>query len=400
MEINPPELERTIGMEVYKSKTPGIGGVLKHLPEDFVVEEITKEGKVLEVYRGEEQKEEDPGEPKDALHLTMQKYNWDTLRAVKEISKRLHISHMRVGYAGTKDKRALTAQRISVWKGRIEDVQKAVIKDIYFKDYEYADFAINLGDLKGNRFTVTVRNIEEDEDSIRERVGRIIKELYGQVPAFYGLQRFGTIRPITHLVGKEILRGNYKEALMIYLAKDYAEEKPDIREARKRLMETSDYREALKAFPEHLGYESAILNYLVQHPEDYIGAFQVLPKNLSMMFVHAYQGYIYNRVLSEYIRRRIPVERLPLPGFSTGIDEITTGLLQQEGIELEQFRVRKASWMGSKGDYRECFTPVEDLQMLDVSADELNGGKNKAVIRFSLRKGNYATVLLREIMKN
>jgi len=400
MEINPPELERSLGMEVYKSKTAGIGGALKALPEDFTVEEIGIDGGLAGVCNPAEAVEEDPGELGDNLHLTMQKYNWDTMRAVKEIAKRLHVSVGRIGYAGTKDKRAVTAQRISIWKMRMEDVQRVQIKDILLRDYEYSDRRIELGDLEGNRFTVVVRDLGGDLGRVGERINAVIGELYGQVPAFYGVQRFGTTRPITHLVGREIVKGDFYGALMVYLAKDYPGEKAEIREARKRLMETGDFREALKSFPERLGYENAMLNYLVQRPEDYVGAFRVLPKNLSMMFVHAYQGYIYNRALSGYIRRGIPVERLPLPGFATDLDEITAELIDEEGVELEQFRVCRAPWMGSKGDYRECFTPVEDFELVDVSADELNSGKNKAVMRFSLQKGNYATVLLREIMKN
>jgi len=116
-----------------------------------------------------------------------------------------------------------------------------------------------------------VRDLGGDLGRVGERINAVIGELYGQVPAFYGVQRFGTTRPITHLVGREIVKGDFYGALMVYLAKDYPGEKAEIREARKRLMETGDFREALKSFPERLGYENAMLNYLVQRPEDYVG---------------------------------------------------------------------------------------------------------------------------------
>lgn len=399
MEINPPKIEKLIGMEVYKSHSEGTGGRIKVLPEDFVVEEITTEGEVVEV--GEPDAEAgSPGSEGEYLHATLQKYNWDTLKAVKEISKRLHVSDKRIGYAGTKDKRALTAQRISLWKTKKEDAQKLLIKDIILKDYKYSDYRINLGDLSGNRFTVTIRDITGDPAHVRESIEKTISELRGQAPSFYGVQRFGTIRPITHLVGREIVKGNFEEAIKIYLAKDYEAEKPQTRAVRRRLAETWDLRGALRDFPPHLGYENALLNFLINDPDNYIGAFRTLPKNLAMLFVHAYQSYIFNKALSEYIRRNIPVEKLPLPGFATKLDEITAKLLAEEGIEAEQFRVVEAPYLGSKGEYRECFIPVEGLAVIEVSEDELNPEKTKACIRFTLQKGNYATVLLREIMKN
>ncbi|MFZ2456569.1 MAG: tRNA pseudouridine(13) synthase TruD [Candidatus Altiarchaeia archaeon] len=400
MEINPPDQETELGMEVYKSQTPGIGGTLKQLPEDFIVEEITPEGTVLELDKDAVSGDKTWDVNRRSLHVTMQKYNWDTMRALKEISRELHVSNKRIGFAGTKDKRALTTQRISIWDKKIEDLEGLRIKDIILRDYEYSDDTLGLGCLYGNRFTLVLRNLDLDADSAKDRVATIIKELHGQAPAFYGIQRFGGVRPITHLVGREILRGDFKAAVMTYLAKDYEAEEPNVRNMRKALAETGDYRSALRDFPANLTYESALLNHLVNNQEDYRGAIRKLPENLAKMFIHAYQGYIFNKALSEYIRRKIPVDRLPLAGYRIQLDEITMELLQKEGVALEDFKVKGMSDLSSKGEYRDCYIPVEGLELTDAGPDELNPGKNKVTIRFSLKKGSYATVLLREIMKN
>jgi tRNA pseudouridine13 synthase len=400
MEINPPQQETEVGMEVYKSQTPGIGGTLKQAPEDFIVEEITPEGIVLELDKDAVSGDKTWDVNRRSLHATLQKYNWDTMRALKEISRELHVSNKRIGFAGTKDKRALTTQRISIWDKKIEDLDGLRIKDIILRDYEYSDDTLGLGCLYGNRFTLVARNLELDAECSKDRVATIIKELHGQAPAFYGIQRFGAIRPITHLVGREMLRGDYKAAVMTYLAKDYEAEEPNIRNMRKALAESGDYRSALRDFPANLTYESALLNHLVNSPEDYRGAIRKLPENLARMFVHAYQGYIFNKALSEYIRLRIPVDRLPLAGYKTQLDEITADLLEKEGVALDDFRVKGMSDLASKGEYRDCYIPVEGLELTDAGPDDLNIGKNKVIIRFSLKKGSYATVLLREIMKN
>ncbi|RLI88513.1 MAG: tRNA pseudouridine(13) synthase TruD [Candidatus Altiarchaeales archaeon] len=399
-EIKPPELEQELGMEVYASRTEGIGGRIKQIPEDFIVEEITPDGKILEIgNRGIENKNQ---EEKEYVHFTLQKYNWDTMKAIKEISRRLGISHKRFGFAGTKDKRALTTQRVSLWNKKIEDLERVRIKDIKLKDFRYEDERINLGDLLGNRFTVVIRNLEYDEEIIRERISSLMNELKGQIPSFFGVQRFGTVRPITHLVGKEILKKNFKGAVMIYLSMEFEGEDEEVKEVRKTLRETGDFRETLKNFPKHLGYENAMLNFLVKErkKENFIGALRKLPKKLRQMFIHAYQAYIFNKSLSEYIKRGIVVERLPLVGYKTEIDEITSRILNEEGISQEDFRVDSMPELSSKGEYRNCFAIVENLEIINIRDDELNEGKKRLTIRFSLGKGNYATVFLREVMKS
>jgi len=232
MAITPPKEESVVGIEVYKSHTPGIGGRIKQIPEDFIVEEISPKRVVYEAGRdlGIEQ-----GKEGSYLHLTLEKYNWDNLRAIKELSRYLHISPKRIGFAGTKDKKALTTQRVSVYQKKIADYADLKIKDMVFRDPSYSEDSIGLGNLYGNRFTVIIRDLAGDEGSLRKDAGEIISELRGQVPSFYGTQRFGTTRPITHLVGRELLRGDFKAAVMVYLAMDFPGEDEGIRNASIRL---------------------------------------------------------------------------------------------------------------------------------------------------------------------
>ncbi len=397
-EIKPPELERFIGIEVYKSKTDGIGGRIKQIPEDFIVEEINPEGNILEIGKsGNFTREQISGE---YLHFTLQKRNWDNILAIKEISKRLGISYKRFGFAGTKDKRALTTQRVSVRDVSGENLKKVNINDITLGNFEYGNEGINLGDLWGNRFAITIRDLKCDREILEVRIKAIMGEIASGVPNFFGVQRFGTTRPITHLVGKEILGGNFENAVMIYLIKNFEEETEETRKAREFLRETNDFKEGLKIFPKYLSYELAILNHLVKKPTDFVGALRKLPKKLRWMFVHAYQGFIFNKALSDYISRGIIVEKLPLVGYETGIDEITNEILDDEKITMEDFKISAMPELSSKGIYRDCFVEVRDFEILSIDNDELNNGKNKIIIKFLLSKGNYATTVVREFMKN
>jgi tRNA pseudouridine13 synthase len=397
MELKPPELEFSVGMELYGSDTEGIGGRIKQIPEDFIVEEITPEGRVLEV---DGIPKEEAGERGEYLHFTLQKYNWDTMRAVKVISNRLNVGRKRFGFAGTKDRRALTTQRVSVWNISTEEMQRVGIKDITLRDFRYSDERITLGDLWGNRFTVIVRDLDLDRETLENRIKSISAELDNRIPNFFGVQRFGTVRPITHQVGEWILRREFRKAVMIYLSKVYEGESEESREARGFLSETEDFQEALKRFPKHLGYENSMLNHLAKNPTDYIGALRKLPKKLRWMFVHAYQAYVFNLSLSEHLRQERGIEKLPLAGSEIKLDETTAAILKEKSIPPEAFRIKEMPELSSEGVYRDCFIEVKGLEILDITGDELTEGANKMRLRFSLQKGGYATAVLRELMKN
>jgi tRNA pseudouridine13 synthase len=385
-----------LGLCVYKSGTPGVGGRLKTIPEDFVVEEVTEEG-VLVSASGELPRDLSPG---PFTHFTLVKRNWDTMRAVKEISRGVSMSQKRFSYAGTKDKHAVTSQRVSVSDVSIEKLASVRMKDVTLKDYSYADHPLALGDLWGNKFTVTVRCVGLSIEEIKKRLKDASDALSGGFPNFFGLQRFGTTRPITHLVGRHMLSGDFEEAFLTYLTYDSPLEDASAREARRSLHETRDFKEALKSFPVRLGYEYALLNHVAERPGDFRGAFMRLPRNLTIMFVHAFQSYVYNKALSECIKNGLPVERLPLVGYDSQADEISRNILETEGVSIEDFRVKEFSKAGSKGGFRDCFVPAHDLSLLDASQDDLNPECMKATLSFRLPKGSYATVLLREFMKN
>jgi tRNA pseudouridine13 synthase len=396
--LKPPDLERAIGIECYKTSAAGIGGWIKQQPDDFVVEEVTQDGVLLEAgVDGIVLQHASEGR---FVHCTLEKKNWDTMRAVKEIARRLKVSQRRVGYAGTKDKKAVTTQRISVGGKTIEELKGVNIKDITLRDFSYGDDGIGLGALNGNRFTITVRGVILDGDAVKGVVEGISGGIASGFPNFFGVQRFGTTRPITHLVGRRIMDGDFEGAVLAYLSMAFEGEDSETASWRKGIADSMDFRSALNNAPRNLGYEAALLNHLVRMPGDFRGALAALPAGLSRMFVHAYQSYVFNRSLSRYIESDIVVERLPLAGFESSVDEFTAGVLEEEGVRLEDFRVRGMPTLGSRGELRDCFVGVEDIKLLEVRPDELNEGCSAAVLRFTLPPGAYATTLLREYMKN
>ncbi len=246
------DVDKDIGINVFFTDTEGIGGKLKIFPEDFVVDEISIEPKHV------------VGEYTIAR---IRVRNWETNRLIRQISKNLGISRKRISFAGTKDKKAVTTQLISI-KAHIENVQKMRISDAEVLDIYTSNKPIEIGDLIGNRFKIIIRNatLQDDElqKNLKTSIGQIINT--GGFPNFFGIQRFGAIRPITHIVGKHIIHNDFESAVFTYIANPVHGESEESFNARKFLEETHDFSESLKIYPKYLSFEKSMINYLVKHP--------------------------------------------------------------------------------------------------------------------------------------
>src|SRR5438094_115418 len=294
-------MERDVGIEGYLTSTPGLGGTLKATADDFVVEEISSP----------------PPPAIDGSYTiaALRVRNWETNRLVRELARGLHISRRRIGFAGTKDKRALTTQLFSFENVSPEAVKALRMKDVEVLDLSRSDRSLEIGDLAGNRFQIVVRELAVTEDRampIAEEAARQIRS-FGGFPNFFGLQRFGSVRPITHVVGRNIVRGEFQGAVDTYVATPIEGEGTESYEVRAALRDTGDVHAALRSYPKSYGFEKAILNHLAVNPGDYVGALQQLPFNLLLMFVHGYQSYLFNQILSERMRRGIPIHE-PVAG--------------------------------------------------------------------------------------
>lgn len=418
-------IEKQIGIETFLTKNPGIGGKLRVNVEDFIVDEISINPK------------KQNGEYTIAQ---IRARNWETFKLVNEISKRLKISRNRISFAGTKDKRAITTQLISI-KDKLNNVKQIDIPDVEISNLYSSNKKIEIGYLIGNKFNIIIREIEKDGREVKEIVESIGNQIIstGGFPNFFGVQRFGTLRPISHIVGENIINENFKEAVFTYIANPMKTEDVEVYNARKFLEETLDFREALKIYPKYLNFERAMINHLINNSKDYIGALSKLPKNLRLMFIHAYQSYLFNKIISERMKKGLPINEpiigdicLPIEkngiinrktrievnesnylkvkkklkegkavvsgilfgyksDFAKGMQgEIERKIIEHEGIKGEDFIIPKIQELSSKGTRREILAP---LRKIDWKV-------NKDVkLEFELKKGSYATSLLREFMK-
>jgi tRNA pseudouridine13 synthase len=421
--ISATDQDRALGMDYYITDSSGCGGVIRSSPHDFLVDEVFEEMS----YEGGRY-----------LVLEVEKTDWDTHHLIRELSRKLRISQKRFGWAGTKDKRAVTVQRISIMNLDEAELKRITLPGLKIKVLGRTNRSVGLGDLLGNRFRITIRDLACPEPGAT--LARITEETMQQkgVPNYFGVQRFGETRPVTHKVGEALARGKIEEAVYIYLALPFSGEPERTREARERLWVSRDIPSALKDFPEYLHHELAMLNYLAEHPGDYAHSFDVLSVNLKRLFVHAYQSYLFNKILSHRLDAKLELDRaiegdvvcfakeglpdmdrqqavtrenieavrrleergrafvtLPLIGFETklaeGIQgEIERAVLNGEQVSQGNFRVEENPELGSRGTRRAALCAVKP---------QIRVEGNIAELEFVLPKGSYATVVLREYMK-
>jgi len=390
------------------SRSPGIGGSIKSAPEDFLVEEIAPDGTVY----GLGEQISYPNASGQYVHFILQKTDWSTSSAISEIAKRLRTSQSNFNFAGSKDKVAITTQLASVRGSSKEALSGLKIKDISINGVWSALDRVHLGDLLGNRFTITVRGACDDAAS---RIGVISAELDGKMPNYFGEQRFGSTRNNTHTIGMMLLRGEVGEAVRSFLCDSDGEEHAEAKLARKELADTSDYGRALSAYPRHLRLERSMLAYLAKKPNDPAGALRCLPRHILLLFVHAVQSHVFNNLLSERLAESKGTELSleageffcgesfgfpdtskteaegwiagKLIGYNTPVNEREQAVLDALGIKKEDFRMKSLPELSAKGSYRTLLAPLKDFSF-DGS------------FRFSLPSGSYATVAMREFMKN
>jgi len=406
-------IERKMGILYYCTKTEGIDGKLRTTPDDFRVEEILLDGRKVPI--------DDPkfslgnNEPGLFTEFVLIKRDIESNNALYKISSSLKRELNDINVAGTKDKTAYTAQKATIWKVPPEKLSELEIEGIIIRSPRTTIYKTYLGNLYGNHFTIKIRELNDGKEQINRKVENIIKEIneFHGVPNYFGHQRFGTRRPISHIIGKFLLLGEVEKALHLYISYTTEDEAESTILARKMFQETNDPEETMKLLPSSMIFEKRILKYLSKRPNDFLGALHILPKNLQRIFIHAYQSHIWNLTLSERIRihgnlSSNPIDELeeniailPIIGFKTNLadnvlSDYAKSLLEEDGINLENFKVKFMPTIRFFGSNRRIALIPENLSY-SVDADSEN--QDYVVIQFTLKRGSYATVVLRELMK-
>ena len=427
----PPPNELAVGLEFYATRTPGGGGQLKERAEDFRVTEISAYPMP------------DPAGPYTILRIASR--NWEQHELAQRIASRLGLPPHAVEWAGTKDRRAVT-ERLFAYRG--EPPAGLDLADVVLLDAYRARSGLVLGHHYGNTFEIRV---PADGVAVSELAARFettrasLREASG-FPNLFGLQRFGEVRPVTHDVGRELVRGDPAAAVDVYLTSLPDGLTAPGAAARRSYAEHRDAARALREFPPSFRFERQILDHLArgQTPER---ALRALSRELRTLFIHAYQSLLFNRWVSRRVAAGlsltepspgdvllrvardgtvpgttpIPVgsdnltectdlarrgrARLagPLVGYSTAPlggrpGELLAGILEDERVSASDFGLPKTPEIASAGSYRPVVVPLPPMALRPAEPAQDDRGEG-VWFRFSLPKGAYATVLLREFLK-
>ena len=239
---------------------------------------------------------------------------------------------------------------------------------------------------------------------------------YDKILNFYGYQRFGSKRPVTHLIGKSLIQKDFGMAVELLLSFTSEYDTPKNTEIREVMKDKSRFSYALSIIPDGMDLEKIVLKQMIEH-DDPVLAIRALPLSIRRFFVQSYQSYIFNKTLSASFENNEelfspqendvcydkngnlgkfendPYQRLSIPfvGYSyykkTRFHHYIKKILDDEQITEKDFFVKEMQEISNDGGFRNSSIKCDNYKLEDN------------IVSFSLSRGSFATIVLREIIK-
>ena len=387
-----PQIDNEIGISVYTTKSSSVQGKIKQNENDFLVKEVLSE-KAIDSFDNLDG---------HAVYL-LKKSGIDTNHALIDIEKRYGLV---LKALGLKDAHAQTEQYVYTYK-KLDSLAEIEGKKYSGKRIGFVKKPISKKDMLGNIFEIKVSDLNEPLPSFTDDE---------KILNFFGYQRFGSKRPITHLVGKSIIKGNYEEALdyLLNFSSKYDSEKNN--QFRKLISERKSESEIIELLPYSMDIERNLLKQLSKD-KDPKNAIRSIPLSLRRFYIQAYQSFLFNKTLSLAYEFEEELFLSTVDDVCFDKNSILGKFENDPNQRLAIPLIGHSYYKKSRFDYYikkiladELLTPkdffIKDFQEISVdggfrnaSINYLNLNINENLIKFQLSRGSYATIVLREILK-
>jgi tRNA pseudouridine13 synthase len=388
-----PKIDSSIGIFVYSTDFAGIGGKIRSSQEDFFVSEILDQRTLSKI-----------SQTGNYAVFRLKKHGIDTNHVLSEIFK---IHGLRLKALGLKDASATTEQFVCD-TSTSKSPEKFSTNRYELTRVGFVAKPLTKKDMVGNHFKIKIQDADFAKIVDFNEHDRILN--------FFGYQRFGSKRPVSHLIGKAILQNDFELAVHLLLSFSSEHDSVENNKIRKMLEDKSNYTTALQEIPHQMDIERIILSEMVQHG-DSIKAIRAIPLSLRRFFVHAFQSYVFNCTMSQAFEygeelflpkegdvcfdkknnlgryQNDPDQRLaiPLVGYSYSkknrFDYQISKVLEKEQIHAKDFFSKEMQEVSDEGGFRQAAIKCEEFSITEP------------FLSFTLSRGSYATILLREIMK-
>jgi len=387
-----PNIDFEIGISVYSTNFKGCGGKIRTQVEDFQVSEILSKKAMATI----------SPEGNYAVYK-LKKQGIDTNHSLSNIFKK---HHLRLKSLGLKDASAITEQFVYAEK-KIKSIDSVSEKKYSIKRIGFVKKPLSKKDMVGNQFKIRIVDASNEIEKFTE---------YKKILNFYGYQRFGSKRPVTHLIGKAIIQKDYEKAIHFLLSYTSKYDSAENSKLREQLSDKSNFSKLLPEIPFQMDLERAVVHQLIleDNPKN---ALRAIPLNIRRFFVQAYQSFLFNKTLSAafidgeelflpqqgdvcYDKTGTlgkfsndPSQRLSIPfiGYAyykkTRFNYQISKILEIEEVTPKDFFLKEMQELSNEGGFRNSSIKCEDIKA------------NQNMIIFTLSRGSYATIILREIMK-
>jgi tRNA pseudouridine13 synthase len=382
---------------------------LKQRPEDF---------SVTESWRYED-------DPRGAWFVyLMDKQKLSTFEAVERICAAAHVQPADVSYCGLKDKQGRTTQLVAV-HGKPVDLQEP---DLRLKALGRTAAPLSAANTTSNRFAVTVRDLSEED--VARLAGTVAEVQRIGVVNYFDSQRFGSLKHGQGFLVKDLMRGDAESALRNFLARPSELDRTGDAKVKGFWREHWGDWEKRNPYPGAERY-APVLRWLRLHPKDYLGAFLRTEPRWRGLQVFAYQSWLWNEGVKAYLREVVGVERLvslryqagtllfpravdrdvayalrskafPLLAPATRFDDpqverAALAVLGREDMTLESLRVPGAPQIHFEPEDRPLLVVPGKLVVGESNDDELNRGRRRVNVAFTLPPGAYATLVVKRL---